>query len=332
LPHLRVELDGGTLPAERHMIRCLSPIIMLAALASAAVGARQTPPTAAEGTRHVYFAAVDRKGDPVVDLTTADVRVREDGAERHVVGVERATAPLHIAMLVDDSGAGLRFIREAAGAFIQRMGGHAEMSLTSTGGKNTQLVDFTARVPDLYAGVRRLVTRNTSNAVDGAYLLDGVHDAIESFTTRAPERPVILVVTLESAEFSSRRADRLLDELQASGAILHVVALGKPTLKTMSTWNEGPMQSVREGLDENMNRKKFLEDGARQSGGRLEQVLVDSGLTAALTAIADELLSQYVVVYSHRADKPVRKINISVARSGVKVRARAELPRIERSK
>jgi hypothetical protein len=232
---------------------------------------------------------------------------------------------------VDDSGAGLRFIREAVGAFIQRMGGRAEMSLTSTGGKNTQLVDFTAQVPDLYAGVRRLVTRNTSNALDGAYLLDGVHDAIEAFSARVPERPVILVVTLESSEFSSRRAARLLDELQASRAILHVVALGKPTLKTMSGFNEGPMQSVREGLDENMNRKKFLEDGTRESGGRLEQVLVDSGMTAALTSIADELLSQYVVVYSHGGGKAARKINISVGRSGVKVRARAELPRVEAS-
>jgi VWFA-related protein len=312
------------------MIRCLAPMVVLATLASAGAQNQQTP-SSAEGTRHAYFTAVDRKGDPVADLTTADVRVREDGTERQVVGVERATAPLQIAMLVDDSGAGLRFIREAVGAFIQRMGGRAEMSLTSTGGKNTQLVDFTAQVPDLYAGVRRLVTRNTSNALDGAYLLDGVHDAIEAFSARVPERPVILVVTLESSEFSSRRAARLLDELQASRAILHVVALGKPTLKTMSGFNEGPMQSVREGLDENMNRKKFLEDGTRESGGRLEQVLVDSGMTAALTSIADELLSQYVVVYSHGGGKAARKINISVGRSGVKVRARAELPRVEAS-
>jgi VWFA-related protein len=312
------------------MIRCLAPMVVLATLASAGAQNQQTP-SPAEGTRHAYFTAVDRKGDPVADLTTADVRVREDGTERQVVGVERATAPLQIAMLVDDSGAGLRFIREAVGAFIQRMGGRAEMSLTSTGGKNTQLVDFTAQVPDLYAGVRRLVTRNTSNALDGAYLLDGVHDAIEAFSARVPERPVILVVTLESSEFSSRRAARLLDELQASRAILHVVALGKPTLKTMSGFNEGPMQSVREGLDENMNRKKFLEDGTRESGGRLEQVLVDSGMTAALTSIADELLSQYVVVYSHGGGKAARKINISVGRSGVKVRARAELPRVEAS-
>jgi VWFA-related protein len=305
--------------------RGLALVIPLAVLASSAQS--QAPrPTAPEGTRHAYFAAIDRKGDPVTDLAVADVRVREDGSERQVLSVDRASAPMQIAMLVDDSGAGLRFIREGIGTFVQRLAGHAEMSLTSTGGKNTGLVEFTTEVPDLYAGVRRLVTRNTSNAVDGAYLLDAVHDAMDGFTNRTPERPIVLVVTLESAEFSSRRADRLLAELQASRAILHVVSLGKPTLKTMSSWNEGPMQSVREGLDENINRKKFLEDGARQSGGRFEQVLVDSGLPATLTSIAEELLSHYVVVYGRPAGKSARKINISVSRSGVKVRARSELP------
>jgi hypothetical protein len=152
-----------------------------------------------------------------------------------------------------------------------------------------------------------------------------VHDAIEALRTRGPERPAIVIVMLEGAEFSSR-ADRLLTELQGSRAVLHVVALGKPTLKTMSSWNEGPMQALRENLDENMNRKKFLEDGARQSGGRFEQVLVDSGVPPALKAVAQELASQYVVVYRRPGESSARKINITSTRGGVKVRARTDLP------
>jgi hypothetical protein len=251
-------------PATGHndMTRLLAVAAILTTFASARARIPQGAAPAPEGTRHAYFAVVDRKGDPVTDLRSADVRIRADGEERQVLGVQRAPAPLEIALLVDDSGPGLRFIREGVGAFIQRLGGHAEMSLTSTGGKNTALVDFTTQVNDLYAGVRQLTTRNTANSVDGAYLLDAVHNAIDSLNTRTPERPVIVIVTLEAAEFSSRRADRLLAELQGSRAVLHVVSLGKTTLKTMSSWNEGPMQSLREGLDENMNRKKFLEDGA----------------------------------------------------------------------
>lgn len=310
------------------MTRLLAALLLVAFGVSTDAGSPQETVGAPEGTRHAYFTALDKKGNAVADLTAADVRVREDGADRQVVRVEPATAPLHIALLVDDSGPGLRFIREGTGGFIQRLGGRAEMSLTSTGAKNTLLVDFTPQVNELYDGVRRLMTRNTANAVDGGYLLDAVHDAIEALRTRSPERPAIVIVTLEGAEFSSRRADRLLTELQGSRALLHVVALGKPTLKTMAGWNEGPMQSLRENLDENMNRKKFLEDGARQSGGRFEQVLVDSGVPSALNAVAQELASQYVVVYSRRGDGSARKINITSTRGGVKVRARTDLPAV----
>jgi VWFA-related protein len=308
-------------------------ILFMLPVSVVAAGARQGPGAPpSEGTRHVYFTVVDRKGDPVTDLSANELTIREDGAERAVVGVLHATAPLQIALLVDDSGPGLRFIREGAGMFIQRLGGLGDVALTSTGGKNTLLVDFTRRVDDLYRGVRQLTTRNIANAVDGAYLLDAVHDAIDALSGREPERPAIVVLTLESAEFSSRRADRLLDELQRSRAVLHVVSLGKPTLKAMSGWNEGPMQSLRENLDENMNRKKFLEDGVRQSGGTFAQVLVDSGVPAAMNGVAVDLASQYVAVYKRSGGQEPRKINVAVKRAGVKVRARTELPRVIDSK
>jgi VWFA-related protein len=286
------------------------PVAALALVAAAADLARTQ---SADGTRHIYISALDKRGVPVADLTAGDVIVREDGVARDVVGVQRATAPLEIALLVDDSGPGLRFIRESVGAFIQRLAGLAAMTIVSTGGRNTTLVDYTRSVDALYQGARQLTTRTAT----GAYLLDGVHDAIEGLNGREAERPVIVVLTLEGAEFSSRRADRLLDELQRSRATLHVVALGKPTLKTMTSWNEPASQSLRENLDENINRKKFLEDGSRQTGGRFEQVLLDSGVPASMKALAEELASQYVVVY----------LSVSVTRPGIKVHARSDVPR-----
>jgi hypothetical protein len=296
----------------------------------AGAGRRQAaPPSAPAGTRHIYISALDKKGQPVAGLTAKDVTVREDGATREVVGVQAATAPLAIALLVDDTGPGIRFIREGVGAFMQRLGGLAEMALISTGGRNTTIVEFTSRLDMLYQGVRQLSTRTTT----GAYLLDGVHDAIGALNERESERPVIVVLTLEGAEFSNLRADRLLGELLRSGASMHVVVLGKPTLKTMTSWNELPSQSLRENLDENINRKKFLEDGSRQSGGRYEQVLADSGIPAAMIGLAEELASQHVVVYSRpEGAAPPKKINVGSTRAGIKVRARTEMPRASGSK
>jgi VWFA-related protein len=290
---------------------------------SAANAGQAGPPAASAGTRHVYVSALDKKGQPLAGLTAKDVTVREDGAPREVLGVQAATAPLAMALLVDDTGPGIRFIREGVWGFIQRLEGRAEIALVSTGGRNSTVVDFTARLDLLFQGVRQLSTRTTT----GAYLLDGVHDAIRSLNEREAERPVIVVVTLEGAEFSSRRADRLLDELAGSGAIMHVVTLGRPTLKTMTSWNEPPSQSLRENLDENINRKKFLQDGSRQSGGRFEQVLVDSGIPRALSEIAEELASQYVVVYNRPdGSAPPKKISVATTRAGTKIRARTQWP------
>ena len=41
--------------------------------------------------------------------------------------------------------------------------------------------------------------------------------------------------------------------------------------------------------------------------------------------LADELASQYVVVYSHPDGAASRKINVGTTRGGVKVRARTEM-------
>jgi len=292
-------------------------VLAVAAITTTALHGQESP---GGPTHHIYITAVDKDGVPVSDLAPADLKVREDGAVRPVVGVQAATAPLAVALLVDDTGPGLRYIREGAGQFIQRLAGRAEIALVSIG-KNITLVDYTTRVDSLYNGVRQLQTQNSATAVDGAYLLDAAHDAMRALQQRDAERRVIVVLTLETTEFSSRRADPLLDELQRTGATLYVVSLGKPVLKTMTGWNEGPTQSLRENLDETGNRRKFLEQGTKRSGGRLEQVLLDSGVPGAMIAIAQELTSQFVVVYSRDATKPLpRKIEVSANRSGVKVR------------
>jgi VWFA-related protein len=274
------------------------------------------------GTRHLYFSALDKKGGPVGDLRLEDVAVREEGNSRDVVTLEPARTPMQLALLVDDTGPGINFIREGVSAFLERLQGRAEIALISTGGRNTVLVDFTSDVEAWYRGVRQLTTRNTT----GAYLLDGIREAVNVLSARESARPVIVVLTLEGEEFSNIRPDRVLDELQRSRAALHVVSLGKPTLKTMTGWNQPPSQAERENLDENINRKKVLQEGSKRSGGRFEQVLVDSGVPTMMKALADELTHQYVLVYRRPEAPPgPRKINLQVKRSGIKVRARMEI-------
>ena len=56
--------------------------------------------------RVAFVSVVDRdSGQPVTELSPADVVVREDGVRREVLRVTRASGPMHIAVLVDNSAA-----------------------------------------------------------------------------------------------------------------------------------------------------------------------------------------------------------------------------------
>jgi len=273
--------------------------------------------------RDVYATVVDAKGAPIRDLTPTEVTVKVDGQTREVFAVQPAAEPMHIALLVDDTGPGLQDIREGAAAFVRSLRGKAEIALISTGGRNTLLVDFTSRVDLLISGINRLMTRTTS----GGYLLDGIQETSRVLEERAGARRVIVILSLEGTEYSSVSTDRVLEALRRSGALVFVLSVGKPTMKTMTPFSQRPTQSIHENLDETLTRGAVLAEGPRRSGGRLEQVVEFTGIPARLLEISEELTNQVAITYARPSSaKPPRKIEVSVKRRGIKLRAPTQLP------
>ena len=78
--------------------------------------------------------------------------------------------------------------------------------------------------------------------------------------------------------------------------------------------------------DETRNLNRVVADGTQRTGGRRDQVLAASGLAEALPKVADDLLNQYVVTYG-RPDTliPPEKLQVTVSRPGVTVRARTRI-------
>jgi len=96
--------------------------------------------------------------------------------------------------------------------------------------------------------------------------------------------------------------------LEASGATLHVLAIGMPSSSM---------------ADEMRNRNIAIAEGTERTGGRRDQLLAESSITEALPRLAEELLNQYVVTYSRPETLiPPEKVQESVSRPGVTVRAR----------
>ena len=278
-------------------------LLAVACLVPTAVGAQAKP-------TNIYVSVLDNKGEPVEGLTADDFTVREDNVAREVVKAGPATEPLTVALLVDDSQAaneGIQMIRDGVKNFITTLAGKAEIALITFGDRPTILVDYTTDQKKLEAGVGRIFPRTGA----GSYLLEAIVEVSKGLQKRKAARPVVAVLMLEDVEFSNRYYEQVLSELAKSGAALHVLAIGQPSPSTS---------------DEIRNRNMVIAEGTEQTGGRRDQLLAISATPEKMKQLASELLKQYVVTYA-RPDTliPPEKVNVSVKRPGLTVRARTRV-------
>ena len=288
-------------------------LAIVAAGCFAVIAAHAAPQTqtADARTRTLYVSVVDDKGDAVTGLTAKDFTVREDGVTREVLRAEPATEPLEIVVLVDDSQAAtaaIPYLRDGLPRFVDRLQGKAKIGIVTIGERPTSVAESTTDAVALKRGINRIFPRPGS----GAYLLDGINEVTRGFRLRETQRPVIVALTVEGIEYSNLQYERVVSDLLASGATLHVLAIGTP---------------VPSSSDEIRNRNLVLAQGTEQTGGRRDQLLSAMAVQDRLLQLAGELLNQYAVTYA-RPETLIQpeKVHVSVTKPGLTARARTRLP------
>lgn len=266
----------------------------------------------------VYVSAVDRSDAPVTDLTAADFVLKEGGDIREIVRVERATAPMHIALVVDDSGTGI--FRYPVATFLNHLLGRAQFAIGRVVGQLQSIVDYTSDTEQLHRAVLSLGAR--AETPKGGRLVEAVSEAAKELHRRDAERPIIVVLTDTDVEYSTLPAQKVLEDLEKSGAVMYVISvLKRPAFSTVpgvATAADKPADLLERQLDVN----RVLGDGPKQSGGRRAEIAGLSGAIPDLQEIAEELNRQYLITYMVPAgERPNQKISVSTRRRGVSVRA-----------
>ena len=244
-------------------------------------------------TRTVRIAAVDAKGAMVTDLTATDVAVKEGGKDATVTSLAADTAPMQVAIIVDDGGTG--GFQPIVAQVLQATIARAEFSIRQMSPQALVIQDYTQDVALLRAALGRLGQRGKV-LPEPEQLVDGISEAAKEHIRRKATRPVILVLTIGGDDTQSSNLDQVLTQIVASGAVVDMLSL--PTT---------PIGRV-------------LGDSPKFTGGRTEAVggTSSTALQAATAKIIDHLMNQYMLTYT-LADgvKPTDRISITTKRKGV---------------
>ena len=249
--------------------------------------------------RIIYASVVDRDGTPVLDLTSKDFVVREDGQSREILSVARDDDPLQIALLVDNSSTmrnRVSDLRRALSAFVDATREGAQIALITVAERPTIAVAYTSDHAALHKAIDKLFAYDAGN-----YLLDGIAETSQGLLKRTFTRSVIVVITGSGPEYSYRQYTEVLRFFREGGAALHALTLG-----------------IRSG---DAGREIVLSKGIAETGGRYETILISSGLEPKAKQMASELSNQYRVTYA-RPERliPPKTTEVSVKRPDLKAR------------
>ena len=264
------------------------------------LGAIAAAPSQASRARTIYVSVIEKSGTPVKDLTATDFELKVGGKVQELTSAQLTKVPLRMALIVADGGTGA--VQYPAATFVQRLQEVGEFAIVSVVEQPERFVNFTTDMEALAAGFKRLGPRGSKPG--RGQVMEALSETVKD-VGQDGKRSVIVVLTVGGAASSTLRSDVVRDDLRKSGTTLYVIE---------------PPGSGTGASDLDV----VLNDGSRESGGRVEQV-AGPNLVKAAEQISQELLNQYELSFAGEGLKPGDKLELSSKRKGVKVNAPTRL-------
>ncbi len=278
-----------------------TPLRALAALAAISVMAPAVAGQFVSGVNivEVYATVTAADGTPVTDLVAGDFEVREEGVRQTVSIFTASEFPVAVALAFDHSasmaGRRLDLARKAAGSFLGALGAGDRATVIGVANEVETLAPLsTDRAPAL-AALASMEPWSTTR------LHDAIIRAIDLIEPAGGRRALVLLS--DGVDRGSKAsAAEALDRARRADVLIYPVALGA-------------------------SRPPLFASLAVLTGGRSFEIEDPKKIEPALTSIATELRTQYLLGYvPSRALAGVgeewRSIEVTVSRPELRVRAR----------
>lgn len=294
-------------------------VLWAAVVLGLAQAAPASPPASSPAdevpTRTVTFWAAGEKGEAVEGLTTDEVVVMEDGAARVVTKVARDERPLTVAIVVDSSAPLATVYRlnvvDPVAEFVRQLPEGARYSLWTTGDRPKKVVDFTDDRTRAAAALRKTFPTG------GNTLLDALGEASEELEKREADRTVLVAITGVGIGFASHSRQTVVDEVRKTGVQVMAVQYEE----------KGPDDFQAAGADQVTRADYDYVLGNLTKGGVFEHPVSAMGLGTALRKVT-AALSGYRATYAlDGAGGKAGKVEVQIARPGVKARVVGGLSR-----
>ncbi|HSD29996.1 MAG TPA: VWA domain-containing protein [Vicinamibacteria bacterium] len=279
----------------------------------------QAPPVFRAGVESVSVDVfVARKGAPVLGLRAEDFVVKDNGVAQRVEVVDRKTIPTTAVLALDRSasvsGKKLALLRAAARAFLTELRARDEAALLAFDDRIELRHEATTDRSAIGGALDGLEAGGATSVIDALYL---------SLKRRwGTGLPLVVLFTDGQDSGSWLETEDVLQAARESSTLLHVVGTENRGLRLARSSSGAGISPVAT----EPGYVYLLRRAAEITGGSYWAVDSDDHLEATFRKVLETANARYVLRYEPRgvARPGLHRIEVSVRRGGVDVRARQE--------
>jgi VWFA-related protein len=277
--------------------------------------------------RPLALAVSDAQGRFVADLRAEEVRVLENGEPRELAVFQRDERPLAAILVLDTSVGAARVFRtqayDAVWTFVSRLPAGSRCTLWTTGDRPRKL--------GALDGERKDVDRKVGQgfAIEGPNaLMDTVAEAASTLARESGRRRALVVLSGSGAGHTSLTPNDVTAQARKAAAPVFALMYGEGEGASAGSLRLGdtPRDAANLTIVGPADHERILSGLAQGTGGRFERVPSALGAASAFESLAAELAGQYRIRYLPADGQGPRRVEVRIARPGVRWRVTVDSP------